>query len=162
MKVLFGTAKRIFSLSLTVLWVVFSTATDTAGQSISAELVSYPELILQNGKILTVDDQFSMVEAVAIRDGRFLKEGTNQEILALKGPAKQVIDVERRSVVPGFIDPHCHGHFLVARGAGMVNGGSLTCETVEKCLEEIRAGVSKAQPGERARRSVGRTAYAWR
>ena len=146
MRVLFSSARQAFSFLLTALLIVFATAIGAVGQSIPAELVSYPQTIYHNGKIVTVDDKFSIVEAVAIRDGRFLKVGTNQAVLALKGPATEVIDLKGRSVVPGFIDPHGHGHFVSPRGAGMVNGGSLTCETVEKCLEEIRAGVAKAKP----------------
>ena len=66
----------------------------------------------------------------------------------MRGPATQVIDLEGRSLVPGFIDTHGHGHFVSPRGSGLVSGGNLTCETVQKCLEEIQAGVAKAQPGE--------------
>ncbi len=148
MKVLFGRAKQVFFWSLTVSWIVLVAATGAAAQSIPAELVSYPELILHNGKILTVDDAFSSRQAVAIRDSRFLKVGTNQEVLNLRGPATQVIDLQGRTVVPGFIDTHGHGHFVSPRGAGLVSGGSLTCESVDSCLEEVQAGVAKAQPGE--------------
>ena len=49
----------------------------------------------------------------------------------MRGPATQVIDLEGRSVVPGFIDTHGHGHFLTPRGAGLVDGDRLTCETVD-------------------------------
>lgn len=148
MRGLSGRSKHVFFWSLTVSSIVFGVTTGGTAQSIPPELVSYPQLILHNGKILTVDDAFSIHQAVAVRDGRFLKVGTNQEILALRGPATQVIDVEGRSVVPGFIDTHGHGHFLTPRGAGLVNGGRLTCETVTSCLDEIQAAVSKAQPGE--------------
>ena len=126
MRVLFEGAKQSFFWSLIVSSIVFVVATGALAQSIPAELVSYPELILHNGKVLTVDDAFSIAQAVAVRDGRFLKVGTDQEVLALKGPATQVIDLEGRSVVPGFIDTHGHGHFLTPRGAGLVDGGRLT------------------------------------
>ena len=148
MRMLFGRAKQVFFWSLTVSWIVLVAATGAAAQSIPAELVSYPELILHNGKILTVDDAFSSRQAVAIRDSRFLKVGTNQEVLNLRGPATEVIDLQGRTVVPGFIDTHGHGHFVSPRGAGLVSGGDLICETVQKCLEEVQAGVAKAQAGE--------------
>ena len=147
MKSLLGRAKRAFSLSLTSLMVLVATS-GAMGQSVPPELVSYPELILHNGKILTVDDRFSMVQAVAIRDGRFLKVGRNQEVLALRGPATQVIDLRGRSVVPGFGNAHGHGWGGGASMPGQADGGSLRCETVEKCVEEVRAAVSEAQPGQ--------------
>jgi predicted amidohydrolase YtcJ len=128
--------------------MVLLAASGAAAQSVPPELVSYPELILHNGKVLTVDDRFSVTEAVAVRDGRILKVGTNGSVLALKGPETQLIDLKGRSVVPGFIDPHGHGHFVSPRGAGMVDGGRLVCPTEAKCLEEIAAGVAKGKPGE--------------
>ena len=146
MRVLFARAKQVFFWSLTVSSIVLVTAPVASAQSIPAELVSYPELILHNGKILTVDDAFSIAQAVAVRDGRFLKVGANQEVLALRGPDTQLIDVQGRSVFPGFIDTH--GHFVSPRGAGLVSGGSLTCATAASCLEEIRVGVAKGQPGQ--------------
>jgi hypothetical protein len=148
MKLSFSRATRALCRSFSASLIVLGMATAATGQSIPSALVSYPELILHNGKILTVDERFSIAQAVAVRDGRFLKVGTNQEILALKGPATNVIDLQGRSVVPGFVDTHGHSHFVSPRGAGMVSGGNLTCETVDKCLEEIKAGVSKAKPGE--------------
>ena len=75
MSVIFGRAQQVFLWSIIVSSIVLLAPAGAAAQSIPAELVSYPELILHNGKILTVDDAFSIREAVAIRDGRFLKVG---------------------------------------------------------------------------------------
>ena len=72
-------------------------------QTVPTELVSYPNLVVLNGKVLTVDGQFSVAEAVAIRDGRIFAVGRNVEIKRLVGPATRVIDAGGRSVVPGFI-----------------------------------------------------------
>ena len=67
------------------------------------ELIHYPDTILQNGKILTADQNFSTAEAVAIRDGEFLAVGTNQEVLRLRGPQTRVLDLRGRTVIPGFV-----------------------------------------------------------
>lgn len=66
------------------------------------------DLILTNGKIITVDNRFSIAQAVAIRGERILAVGSNQEITRLAGPATRRIDLRGRSVVPGLIDNHAH------------------------------------------------------
>ncbi|MDH3421040.1 MAG: amidohydrolase [Gammaproteobacteria bacterium] len=67
-----------------------------------------PDLILTNGKIITVDDQFRIAEAVAVRGDRIVAVGTTAEINDLAGAGTQRIDLEGRSVVPGLIDNHAH------------------------------------------------------
>jgi predicted amidohydrolase YtcJ len=67
-----------------------------------------PETILTNGNIITVDDRFSIAEAVAVRGERIVAVGTNEEISGLAGPATIVIDLGGRSVIPGLIDNHAH------------------------------------------------------
>ena len=71
-------------------------------------LTSYPELILTNGQILTVDEDFSIMEALAIRNGRILATGSNGDIEALAGPGTQRRDLHGRTVIPGIIDSHAH------------------------------------------------------
>ena len=67
-----------------------------------------PDKVMLNGKIVTVDKDFSVVEAVAIKDGKFVAVGSNAEIRALIGPNTEQIDLEGKTVLPGFIDPHVH------------------------------------------------------
>ena len=67
-----------------------------------------PELVLTNGKIITVDDRFTIAEALAIGGERIVAVGTNAEITALAGPGTRSIDLEGRSVIPGLIDNHAH------------------------------------------------------
>jgi predicted amidohydrolase YtcJ len=63
---------------------------------------------LVNGKIVTVDDRFTIAPAIAIRAGRIVKVGTTAEIDALKGPSTRTIDLHGRTVIPGLIDNHSH------------------------------------------------------
>jgi len=67
-----------------------------------------PDLILYSGKIVTVDEQFSIADAVAIEDGRILAVGTDDAIRALAGPGTQSMDLEGKTVLPGLIDTHTH------------------------------------------------------
>jgi len=66
-----------------------------------------PELILHNGKIAT-NDTPAFVEAIAIASGKIQAIGSDREILALQGPTTKLIDVARRTVIPGLNDSHIH------------------------------------------------------
>lgn len=66
------------------------------------------DMVLINGKIVTVDDQESMAEAVAVESGRILAVGSSREIQSLAGPETKIIDLHGRIVIPGLIESHCH------------------------------------------------------
>ena len=67
-----------------------------------------PDTIFFNGKILTVDPQFSVAEAIAISDGRIVAVGNNAEILELSADQTNQCDLEGHTVIPGLIDNHMH------------------------------------------------------
>ncbi|SDH57161.1 hypothetical protein SAMN05216603_110139 [Pseudomonas benzenivorans] len=66
------------------------------------------DLILFNGRLHTVDRANPSATAVAIKDGRFVAVGSDAEAMALRGSATRVIDLQRRTVVPGLNDSHLH------------------------------------------------------
>ena len=73
------------------------------------------DLILHNGKIVTADARFTVVEAIAIKAGKITRTGTSIAILAAeKGPRTNVVDLAGKTVLPGLIDAHVH-----AIGAGL-------------------------------------------
>jgi predicted amidohydrolase YtcJ len=67
--------------------------------------------IWHGGTILTMEDEAMRVEAIAEDDGTIIAVGTRAEVMKLKGPKTEVIDLKGRTLVPGFVDPH--GHMLV-------------------------------------------------
>jgi hypothetical protein len=67
-----------------------------------------PDLILHDGKIVSVDDRFSIHEAIAVHDGHIQRVGTDAMVLALKGPRTEVLDLGGSMVIPGLIDSHTH------------------------------------------------------
>ena len=73
------------------------------------------DLVVLNGKIVTVDARSSIVEAAAVRDGRFVAVGANAEVKKLLGDRTRVIDARGKTVVPGLIESHVHA-IGVARG----------------------------------------------
>jgi len=101
-----------------------------------------PELILYNGKIITVDAGFSLAQAVAISADRFVAVGTNDAVRASAGPATRQLDLGGRSVIPGLMDGHLHN-------AGGGPGVSLArVRSLDELLAAVEARVKKAQPGE--------------
>ncbi len=66
------------------------------------------DVILHNGKVVTVDARFSIASAIAVKDGQILDAGSNEAILAHQGPATQLVDLGGRMVLPGLIDSHVH------------------------------------------------------
>src|SRR5436190_16565359 len=66
------------------------------------------DVVLSNGKIITVDERFSITQAVAVRGDRILAVGNNADILRLAGPNTRRIDLRGQSVIPGLIDNHMH------------------------------------------------------
>jgi predicted amidohydrolase YtcJ len=75
------------------------------------------DLVLLDGKVVTVDDGFGMATALAVRDGRFVAVGSNDEVRAHVGPKTRVIDARGRTVVPGLIDTHVHALDVAAAEA---------------------------------------------
>lgn len=68
----------------------------------------HADLILHNGKIATNDPAQSFVPALSIRDGLVQAVGTDAEIMTRKGNLTQVVDLRRRTVIPGLNDSHLH------------------------------------------------------
>src|ERR1700677_2139630 len=67
-----------------------------------------PDLVLANGKIITVDERFTIAQALAIKGDRIVAVGTNQEIGQLARPNTRRINLAGKAVTPGLIDNHMH------------------------------------------------------
>ena len=84
--------------------------------TVPAKLVSYPTMIIYNGKIMTMDDESTtlrvgtVVQAMAVRGKEIFAIGSDAEILELAGPNTERIDLKGRTVIPGIIDSHTHIH----------------------------------------------------
>jgi len=69
------------------------------------------DLVLINGKVVTVDSESSIMEAVAVKGGRIVAVGSSAEVGKLIGKGTEVIDLAGKTVLPGIIDSHTHpGH----------------------------------------------------
>ena len=105
-----------------------------------------PDLILSNGKIITVDERFSIAQAVAIKGDRIVAVGTNQDITRLAGAGTRRIDLRGRAVTPGLIDNHMH---LLRAGTTWQYEVRLDgVETRKRALEMLRARAAATAQGE--------------
>lgn len=66
------------------------------------------DLILHHGQIITVDEKFSIVEAMAIKGDRILALGEDEDVLKHSGPKTKVVDLDNKTVLPGLMDSHTH------------------------------------------------------
>ena len=121
----------LFFLSATWSATVFAQSADT---------------ILTNGKIVTVDDQFRTVQALAIQGDRIVATGGNDEVQKLKGPATRLIDVQGRTVIPGLIDNHAHYMRAAEYWHREVRLDGVTSRKL--ALDLMREKVRELKPGE--------------
>ena len=66
------------------------------------------DLIVVNGRLITMDSTVPNAEALAVKNGRILAIGSNADIRNLASSRTRVVDAARMTVLPGFIDCHCH------------------------------------------------------
>jgi predicted amidohydrolase YtcJ len=104
------------------------------------------DIILTNGKVVTVDDRFSIAQAVAIEGDRILRVGSNSEIIQLSSPSTRRIDLRGRTVIPGLIDNHMHLVRTAATWDKEVRWDGVG--TRKQALELLRARVKAAPAGE--------------
>ncbi|NIM48452.1 MAG: amidohydrolase family protein [Gemmatimonadales bacterium] len=98
------------------------------------------DLVLQNGRIVTVDSANPEVQALAIRGQTIVAVGSDEEIQPYVGPATEVIDLDGRLAIPGFIEGH--GHFMSLGRSKMILD-----LTGAANWDEIVAMVAEAVPG---------------
>lgn len=125
-------------VSMTLVLLVLCARTSLAQQPA-------PDIILNNGKIITVDAQFSIAQAVAVRGEHIIAVGTNKEIVALAGPDTRIIDLKGRSVIPGLIDNH--GHVMEEGPIWQLELRLDGIETRAEALQMIREHAKTLGPG---------------
>jgi predicted amidohydrolase YtcJ len=105
-----------------------------------------PDVILSNGKIITVDERFSLAQAVAIRGDRIVAVGSDAEVAKLATPATRRIDLRGRAVIPGLIDNHMHLTRYGTTWQWEVRWDGIGSRAA--ALEKLRARAKTVAPGE--------------
>ena len=112
-----------------------------------------PDAVFYNGKVVTIDPEYHVSEAFAVKNGRFLAVGSSAEVQALAGPDSQMVDLDGHAVVPGLMDNHNHQYhvaLLTQRGVDIKNIGSLS-----EMLQRLQQAASTAAPGETIYTTMG-------
>ena len=105
-----------------------------------------PDLILHNGRVHTLDSESRTVEALSVADGRIVAAGTSAALLAGRAQGTRVIDLEGRTVVPGFFDAHPH---LDRMGLRDLCGVKIAhCRSVAEICDAVREAAAHTPPGE--------------
>ena len=104
------------------------------------------DTVVTNGKILTVDADFRVVEALAINDGRIVARGTSAEVARYAGPNTKVIDVKGATVIPGLIDNHFHFTRAVERWHQQARFEGVNSR--REALRILAAKAASMKPGE--------------
>ncbi len=94
--------KRILSA------VLASSIALTLGCKSSPSPANTADLIYTNGNVITMDDSHPSAKGVAIKDGKILLTGSDEDVLKAKGDKTQVIDLGGKTMIPGFVDSHSH------------------------------------------------------
>lgn len=102
------------------------------------------DTILINGKIATVDDRFTMAQALAIKDRRVIATGSNDAVRKHAGASTKVIDLKGRTVIPGLIDNHSHWIRAAEHDELRFDGVTTRAQAVKMLGERLAA----KKPGE--------------
>ncbi len=108
-------------------------------------LILCADLVLRNGKVVTLDAAKPQAEAIAITNGKIVAVGTNAQIAREIQPSTKVIDLNGRLAIPGFIEGH--GHFMgVGESKLMLN--LRDAKNWEQIVAMVAAAAKEAKPGE--------------
>jgi len=123
--------------------IIFSLLIACGNRSIE-KTVESADMILINGVIATIDQKFSMVEALAIKGDRILATGDNDLIKTHIGDYTEIIDLKGAFAIPGFIEGH--GHFL-GLGNSLIQLNFMQTKSWQQVVDLVQEKVAKATVG---------------
>ena len=124
------------------LGVVAGCQTSPSGGTVAQTISHHPDLILLKGTVYTVDDLQPRAEAFAVKNGRFVAVGSDADIQHLAGPATEIIDATGMTVMPGFIDSHCH-----PSGVRELTGVNVNLRSIAEIQAALRKKAADTEPG---------------
>jgi predicted amidohydrolase YtcJ len=131
--------------STTILVLAFTISVLSAAAPHQQQPVQPADLVLTNGKAITVDDALPEAQAVAVRGERIVALGRAADVQPFVGPATQVVDLQGRLVIPGFVEGH--GHFAGV-GEAQLNLKLMPTTSWEQIVTMVAEVAKGAKPGE--------------
>jgi predicted amidohydrolase YtcJ len=104
------------------------------------------DLVLLNGKIVTVDKAFAIAQAVAVKSGKIVAVGSDDDVKSWAGPETEVLKLEGKTVVPGFNDSHMHP-IIYGMDLLKVNCGTPPNNSISDILDKVKGAAEKTPPG---------------
>jgi predicted amidohydrolase YtcJ len=92
------------------------------------------DAVYLDGKVITVDQRFSIAQALAIKDGKFVAVGSSTEVRRYVGPGTRVVDLQGKTVVPGLMDSHSH---MIGAGTAETTAQVIRAKTVAEAQSII-------------------------
>ncbi len=111
------------------------------------------DVILVSGHVYTMDPDRPRAEAIAVRDGRILFLGSTAHVSALKGPSTKVVNLQEKTVIPGFVDGHLHVERLAdsaaveGRESDVESAASSTASLTDRIQKGVQLAVSYGVTG---------------
>ena len=115
------------------------------GLSLACADNSSADLVLRNGNIVTVDDDNPSAQAIAVRDGHIVAVGSDADIEGYVGAGTEVIDLEGKTAIPGFIEGHAH---FTGVGMSTLQLNLMEVTNWDEIVAMVEAAVADAEPGQ--------------
>jgi len=115
------------------------------GLSLACADNSSADLVLRNGNIVTVDDENPSAQAIAVRDGHIVAVGSDADIEGYVGAGTEVIDLEGKTAIPGFIEGHAH---FTGVGMSTLQLNLMEVTNWDEIVAMVEAAVADAEPGQ--------------
>ena len=108
----------------------------------------HADLLIRNGKIRTLDSKNNLFSALAVKGEYILDLGSSVDLEYLKGPQTEVLDLEGKTLVPGFIDAHCHLLSLRGKQLLQLDCSPARVRNIKDIIELIKKKADCTPPGE--------------
>ena len=106
---------------------------------------AHADTIIRNANIITIDPSQPKAQSLAMRHGRFIAVGGNDDVAGLEGPGTKILDLSGKAVLPGFIDAHIH---VLSSGIRHVMAADCSLPSISAIKDAMRQQIELTKPGE--------------